>query len=57
MAAALNWSVEDCLNFKLAFKKRDDAKTVKDAMGLHFKRLRALGWHLQKLAYRCGQSQ
>ncbi len=52
VAAATGWSVEDCLNFKLAFKKRDDAKTVKDAMGAHFKRLRAVGWHLHKLATR-----
>ncbi len=52
MSAATGWSVEDCLNFKLAFKKRDDAKTVKDAMGTHFKRLRAVGWHLHKLATR-----
>ena len=44
--------MEDCLSFKLAFKKRDDAKTVKDAMGSHFKRLRAVGWHLHKLAAR-----
>ena len=52
VSAALGWSVEECLTFKLAFKKRDDAKMVKDAMGTHFKRLRAVGWHLQKLALR-----
>ena len=53
ISAAIGWSTEDCLNFKLAFKKRDDAKTVKEAMGQHFKRLRALGWYLLRLASRC----
>ena len=42
----LGWSVTDCLNHKLSFKKKDDPKAKHEAMGQHIKRLRAAGWHL-----------
>ncbi|KAL3149974.1 hypothetical protein ABBQ38_013330 [Trebouxia sp. C0009 RCD-2024] len=42
----LGWSVADCLNHKLSFKKKEDPKAKHEAMGLHIKRLRAAGWHL-----------
>lgn len=42
----LGWSVADCLNHKLSFKKKDDPKSKHEAMGQHIKRLRAAGWHL-----------
>jgi hypothetical protein len=44
---ATGWSIDDCLSFKLSFKKREDAKLKSEAMGLHLRRLRALGWHLR----------
>ncbi len=42
----LGWTVTECLNHKLSFKKKDDPKAKHEAMGLHIKRLRAAGWHL-----------
>ena len=42
----LGWSVADCLNHKLSFKKKEDPKAKHEAMGQHIKRLRAAGWHL-----------
>lgn len=42
----LGWTVTDCLNHKLSFKKKDDPKAKHEAMGQHIKRLRAAGWHL-----------
>ena len=42
----LGWTVADCLNHKLSFKKKEDPKAKHEAMGQHIKRLRAAGWHL-----------
>lgn len=42
----LGWTVSDCLNHKLSFKKKEDPKAKHEAMGQHIKRLRAAGWHL-----------
>ena len=47
------WSLEDCLNFKLLFKKGKGAGTDKakmTALSAHIKSLRAAGWHLFSLA-------
>ena len=47
------WSLEDCLNFKLLFKKGKGAMTDKTkmvALSQHIKCLRAAGWHLFSLA-------
>lgn len=46
MAEELGWTVKDCLNHKLSFKKKDNPKDKHEAMGQHIKRLRAAGWHL-----------
>ncbi|KAK9832155.1 hypothetical protein WJX74_000861 [Apatococcus lobatus] len=47
------WSLEDCLNYKLLFKKGKGAGTDKAkmaALSAHIKSLRAAGWHLFSLA-------
>lgn len=42
----MQWTPEDCLGHKLTFKKREDAKVLKETLLAYVKRLRALGWHL-----------
>ena len=46
MAEELGWTITDCLNHKLSFKKKEDPKAKHEAMGQHIKRLRAAGWYL-----------
>ena len=46
ISEAEGWTMQDCLGHRLSFKKKDDAKVIKEAMQQHIKRLRSLGWHL-----------
>ncbi|KAK9808744.1 hypothetical protein WJX72_002933 [[Myrmecia] bisecta] len=40
------WTLKECLNHKLLFKKRDADKAKNQVMGQHLRRLRAAGRHL-----------
>ena len=52
ISEGLGWSIADCLGHKLSFKKREDAKVIKDTLLTYVRRLRAAGWHLQTLKER-----
>jgi hypothetical protein len=46
VAEETGWTLADCLNHRLAFARRADAKAKVEALAQHVKRLRAAGWHL-----------
>ena len=46
IAEANDWKPEDCLNHRIALKKRDSQQVIKDTFQLYIKHLRALGRHL-----------
>lgn len=46
IAAAVGWSPAECLDHKLVFKKKEDAKQLKETLLQYVRRLRALGRHL-----------
>lgn len=47
VAEEMGWTPLDCLQHKITFTKRADAKTKIDSLATHMKHLRLAGWMLQ----------
>ena len=54
ISEARSWTPEDCLNHKVAVKKREKEQVVKETFQQHIKSLRALGRHLLTLKEKYG---
>ena len=46
VAQEMGWTLLDCLQHKITFAKRADAKTKVDTLASHVKHLRLAGWAL-----------
>ena len=57
IAAAKGWAPEDCLNHKLALKKREKEAAMKETFMTHIRCLRSLGRHLLSQNDRCSCTQ
>lgn len=49
ISEAKGWTPQDCLDHRVAVKKREKDQVIKEALQHHIKTLRALGRHLLTL--------